>query len=42
MILEETIDIMTYSGGALIVVAGIYIWVRERRLQTGKPTPQNI
>jgi drug/metabolite transporter (DMT)-like permease len=42
MILGETIDIMTYSGGALIVVAGIYIWVRERRLQTGKPAPQKI
>jgi drug/metabolite transporter (DMT)-like permease len=42
MILGETIDFMTYFGGALIVVAGIYVWIRERRLQTGKPLPQNV
>ena len=42
MILGETIDFMTYFGGALIVVAGIYVWIRERRLQTGKPLPQKV
>ncbi len=42
MILGETIDIMTYSGGALIVVVGIYMRVGERRLPTGKPSPQNV
>jgi drug/metabolite transporter (DMT)-like permease len=42
MILGETIDFMTYFGGALIVVAGIYVWIRERRIQTGKPLPQNV
>ena len=42
MILGETIDIMTYSGGDLIVVDGIYMRVRERRLPTGKPAPQYV
>ena len=42
MILGETIDFITYFGGALIVVAGIYVWIRERRLQTGKPLPQKV
>ena len=39
MILGEKIDFITYFGGALIVVVGIYVWIRERRLQTGKPLP---
>ena len=42
MILGEKIDFITYFGGALIVVVGIYVWIRERRLQTGKPMPQKV
>ncbi len=42
MILGEKIDLITYFGGPLIVVAGIYVWIRERRLQTGKPLPQRV
>lgn len=33
-VLGETIEVSTYSGGGLIMVAGIYVWYRERRLET--------
>jgi len=30
LILGETIDLMTAAGGGLIIIAGIYVWHRER------------
>ena len=41
IILREEIDIITYLESALTVVAGIYVWIRKRHLQTGNLRTQN-